>query len=101
MGQITRDDIISFDCTIKLTYKGCEVTAKRYGKYLEVHVCNFSNKGYYTEKVEDFIGNTQYVNLLNYLNENVNYIEGVYQKTVKENTRKNHDIKDLDYFENN
>ena len=102
MGQdIIRDDIISFECTVKLTYKGCEVTAKRYGKYLELHVCNFSQKGYYTEKADNFIDETHYKHLLGYLNENVNYVEEVYQKTIAENTRKNHDIKDLDYFENN
>ena len=101
MGQITRDDIISFECVIKLTYKNCEVAVKRYGQYLEVNVSNFSNKGYFTEKADNFIDNTHYKYLLGYLNQNINYIEGVYQKTIVENTRKDYDIKDLDYFEKN
>ena len=99
MGQkIKLDDIISFECVIKLNYKNCEVTAKRYGQILNVHVSNFSDKGYFTEKCENFIGDSEYSDLLNYLNNNIQYIEGVYQKTIEENTRNDDKITDFEDY---
>ena len=96
--NIKIDAIISFECTIKLTYKNCEVTAKRYGQILNVHVSNFSDKGYFTEKCENFIGDSEYSDLLNYLHKNVQYIEQVYQKTIADNARNDDKITDFEDY---
>ena len=87
MGQdIVRDDIISFDCTTKLTYKGCEVTARRFGKNLQIQVCNFSNKGYFTEKTENYVIEI-YNDLVDHVNKIKPHIEEVYQQTIETNSR--------------
>jgi len=100
VGQkIKIDDIISFEMIVKIYYRNCEVTAKRYGQILNVHVSNFSDKGYFTEKSENFIGQSEYSDLLNYLNNNIQYIEGVYQKTIEENTRNDDKITDFGEYE--
>jgi len=96
VGQdIVRDDIISFECITKLTYKNCEVTLKRYGKFLEIHVANFSGKGYYTEKAENFIIATIFNDILDHVNNLKPHIEKVYQKTIIDNARKNGKITDI------
>ena len=95
MGQdIVRDDIISFDCTTKLTYKGCEVTARRFGKNLQIQVCNFSGKGYFSEKTDNFIMEI-FDNLMDHINKIKPYIEKVYQKTIADNARNNGKIMDI------
>ena len=99
MGKITKNDIISFEMVVKLTYKDCEVTAKRNGQFLEVQVANFSGKGYFTEKSETFICDGEYPNLLNYLNNNIHYIEEVYEKTIEANTRNDDKIRDFKEYE--
>ena len=95
MGQITRDNIISFECVAKLSYKECEVTAKRDGQFLNVHVANFSKKGFFTEKSETFICDEEYPNLLNFLNNNIGYIDKVYGKTIEANTRNDNNVLDF------
>ena len=99
MGQeIKIDDIISFEMTVRLNFKNCEVTVKRFGQILDIHVSNFSDKGYFTEKSDDFICHSEYVDLLNYLHNNIQYIEGVYKKTIEENTRNDDKITDFEDY---
>ena len=97
--EIKRDDIISFNCTTKLIYKNCEVTAKRYGKHLEIHVSNFSGRGYYAEKADNFITDTIFDDLLDHLNNIKPYIEEIYQKTIEENARNDDNIMDFEEYE--
>jgi len=75
------------------------VTAKRFGQILNIHVSNFSDKGYFAEKSDDFICHSEYVDLLNYLNNNIQYIEIVYKKTIEENTRNDDKITDFEDYE--
>ena len=95
---VNEDDIISSEMNVKLNYKNCEVTVKRFGQILNVHVSNFSDKGYFTEKSEDLICQSEYIDLLNYLNDNIQYIEGVYLKTIEENTRNDDKITDFEDY---
>ena len=99
MGQkIKIDDIISFEMTVRLNFKNCEVTVKRFGQILDIHVSNFSDKGYFTEKSENCIGQSEYSDLLNYLNDNIQYIEEIYQKTIKQNARNDDKITDFEDY---
>ena len=98
--EIKIDDIISFECAIKLTYKNCEVTVKRYNHILDVHVANFSSKGYYAEKSKDFICTADHDDILNCLNKNIKYIEEVYKKTIEKNARNDSKITDFEEYKN-
>ena len=75
------------------------MTIKRFGQILDIHVSNFSDKGYFTEKSENFIGQSEYSDLLNYLNDNIQYIEEIYQKTIKQNARNDDKIRDFEEYE--
>ena len=96
---VNENDIISFEMTCKFNYKNCDVTVKRHGKILNLTTISISGKGYIIEKNFDFIVDSNYYNVLNYLNENIAYIEGIYQSAIKKGVANNSKIRDFEEYE--
>ena len=85
MGQkyeILTNNIISFEMTVKLQYKNCEMTLKKTDQVYKIDVLDITEKGYIVEFSETFLAKKKaYPNLLNYLNTVVDQeLNIVYQK---------------------
>ena len=85
MGQkyeIVANNIISFEMTVKLQYKNCEMTLKKTDQVCKIDVIDITEKGYIVEFSETFLAKKKaYPNLLNYLNTVVDQdLNIVYQK---------------------
>ena len=96
MGQIIEDNIISFCCTIKLDYKNCDVTLKRYGHIVDLSITHITDRGYIVEKNNTFVSSPEYRHLLNYLNENIGHIEEIYNEVIEKSTRNDSKIRDFE-----
>ena len=96
---VNKDDIISFEMTVKLNYKNCEVTVKRHGKILDLTIVNISNKGYFIKRNKTFIHETKYSNLLTAINGNIGYIEELYDNLIEEDARNDDKIRDFEEYE--
>jgi len=94
--EIKIDDIISFNCTIKLSYKNCDVTVKRYGNIADLTIAVISGKGYIVERNNTFICSPGYNHLLNYLNENIGHIENIYNEVMEKSVRNDDIIRDFE-----
>ena len=85
MGQkykLTDINIISFEMTVKLRYKNCEMTFKKTDQVYKIDAIDISEKGYIVEFSETFLAKKKtYTNLLNFLNNVVDQdLNTVYQK---------------------
>ncbi len=85
MGQkyeITNNNIISFETTVKFQYKNCEMTLKKVDQVYTINVVDITKKGYIVEFSETFLAKKKtYPNLLNFLNNVVDQdLDEVYQK---------------------
>ncbi len=85
MGQkyeITNNDIISFEMSVKLYYKDCEMTFKKTDQIYKIDAIDISKRGYIVEFSETFLAKKKvYPNLLNFLNQMVYQdLNIVYQK---------------------
>ena len=80
--KITNKDIISFEMTVKLQYKNCEMTFKKTDQVYTIDVVDITEKGYIIEFSETFLAKKKiYPNLLNFLNNVVDQeLNIVYQK---------------------
>ena len=97
MGQIIRnDDIISYNCTIKLNYKNCDVVLKRFVNDADMTITIISGKGYIIGKNKTFICKPGYNHILNYLNENINYIDDIYNDIIKKGVQNDNKIMDFE-----
>ena len=96
---VKKDDIISFEMVVKLTYKNCEVTVKRYGKILDLTIVNISDKGYIIEKNKTFINKSKYTEILICINKNISYIKEIYNELIEEGTRNDSNIRDFEEYE--
>ena len=100
LGQkIKIDDIISFEMTIRLNYKNCEVTVKRFGKILDLTIVNISNKGYFIKRNKTFICDSTVKDLLHYLNGSLHYIDDIYDNLIEEDARNDDKIRDFEEYE--
>ena len=97
--EIKIDDIISFEMTARLNYKNCEVTLKKFGKILDLTIVNISNKGYFIKRNKNFICDSSVNDLLNYLNDNIHYIDDIYDNLIEEDARNDDKIKDFEEYE--
>ena len=72
MGQkyeIKTNNIISFEMTVKLQYKNCEITFKKTNQVYTILAIDITEKGYIVEFSETFLANKElYSLLLDYLN---------------------------------
>ena len=71
MGQykINNNNIISFEMTVKLQYKNCEMTLKKTDQVNIIGAIDITEKGYIVEFSETFLEKKKaYPNLLNFLN---------------------------------
>ena len=87
MGQkheIKINDIISFDMTIKLQYKNCEMTFKKTDQVNKIDAVDITEKGYIVEFSETFLAKKKTCpNLLNFLNNVIDQdLNIVYQKLI-------------------
>ena len=85
MGQkyeIVTNNIISFEMTVKLQYKDCQMTFKKTDQVYKIDAVDITEKGYIVEFSETFLAKKKiYPNLLNYLNNVVDQdLNMVYQK---------------------
>lgn len=85
MGQkyeIVTNNIISFEMTVKLQYKNCEMTLKKTDQVYTIDVVDITEKGYIVEFSETFLAKKKtYPNLLNFLNSVVDQdLDIVYKK---------------------
>lgn len=92
------EDIISFEYIVKLSYKNCEVTIKRFGKVVDLTIVNISGKGYIIEKNKTFIIGQSYNHLLKDINENIHYIEIIYTDLIEKGIRNNSKITDFEEY---
>jgi hypothetical protein len=66
---ITDNNIISFEMTVKLRYKDCEMTFKKTDQVHKIDAIDISEKGYIVEFSETFLAKKkENPNLLNFLN---------------------------------
>lgn len=72
MGQkykIKTNNIISFEMSVKLQYKNCEMTFKKTDRIYKIDVIDITGKGYIVEFSETFLAKKEsYSLLLDYLN---------------------------------
>ena len=71
MGQykINNNNIISFEMTVKLQYKNCEMTLKKTDQVYIIGAVDITEKGYIVEFSETFLEKKKaYSDLLNFLN---------------------------------
>ena len=72
MGQkyeIKTSNIISFEMTVKLQYKNCEMTFKKTDQVHTIDAIDITEKGYIVEFRETFLAKKElYSKLLDYLN---------------------------------
>ena len=85
MGQkyeIINNNIISFEMSVKLRYKDCEMTFKKTDQVYKIDAIDITKKGYIVEFSETFLAKKKvYPNLLNFLNNVVDQdLDIVYQK---------------------
>ena len=86
MGQkyeIKINNIISFEMTVKLQYKNCEMTLKKTDQVYIIDAVDITEKGYIVEFSETFLEKKkEYPNLLNFLNNLDQDLNIVYQKLI-------------------
>ena len=87
MGQkyeIANNNIISFEMSVRLQYKDCEMTLKRADQVYIIDGVTITEKGYIVEFSETFISNKKLCpNLVNLLNNVMNKdLDVVYQKLI-------------------
>lgn len=87
MGQkyeITNNNIIAFETTVKFQYKNCEMTLKKTNQVCTIDAVDITKKGYIVEFSETFLAKKKvYPNLLNFLNNVVDQdLDEVYQKLI-------------------
>jgi len=80
--EIVTNNIISFEMTVKLQYKDCQMTFKKTDQVYKIDAVDITEKGYIVEFSETFLAKKKiYPNLLNYLNNVVDQdLNMVYQK---------------------
>ena len=86
MGQkykIVNNNIISFEMTVKLQYKNCEMTLKKTDQVYIINAVDITEKGYIVEFSETFLEKKKaYPNLLSLLNNLDQDLNTVYQKLI-------------------
>ena len=86
MGQkyeIKTNNIISFEMTVKLQYKNCEMTLKKTDQVYIINAVDITERGYIVEFSETFLEKKKtYPNLLNFLNNLDQDLNIVYQKLI-------------------
>lgn len=85
MGQIKVDDIYSFECTSKFGYKNCEVDIRRLGNIVDIRIIHVNKNGYMIERNKTYRNKSGHKYLLDFLNDNINYIEDMYKSVIKDN----------------
>jgi len=67
--KINNNNIISFEMTVKLQYKNCEMTLKKTDQVYIIGAVDITEKGYIVEFSETFLEKKKaYSDLLNFLN---------------------------------
>jgi len=81
-NKITNSNIISFEMSVKLQYKDCEMTFKRIDQVCKIDAVAIAEKGYIVEFSETFLAKKKvYPNLLNFLNNVVDLdLDIIYKK---------------------
>ena len=86
MGQkyeIKTNNIISFEMTVKLQYKNCEMTLKKTDQVYIINAVDITERGYIVEFSETFLEKKKtYPNLLNFLNNLDQDLNIVYRKLI-------------------
>jgi len=87
-NKINNSNIVSFEMSVKLNYKDCEITLKKADQVYIISAVDITEKGYIVEFSETFLAKKNiYPNLLNFLNNVVGQdLDMIYQKL---NTKKN------------
>jgi len=86
-NKITNNNIISYEMTVRLQYKNCEMTFKKADQVYIITAVDITEKGYIVEFSETFLEKKKlYPNLINLLNNLDQDLNTVYQKL---NTKKN------------
>jgi len=82
--KITNSNIISFDMSVKLTYKDCEINFKKADQIHIIAAIDITEKGYIVEFSETFLAKKRiYPNLVNFLNNVIDKdLNIVYQKLI-------------------
>jgi len=62
----------------------------------DLSITNMSKKGYIMEKNETFVTEPEYHYVLDYLNENISYIEEIYKQVVAKGDQNDSQIRDFE-----
>jgi len=82
-NKITNNNIISYEMTVKLQYKNCEMTFKKADQVYIITAVDITEKGYIVEFSETFLEKKKlYPNLVNLLNNLEQDLNTVYQKLI-------------------
>jgi len=94
--KLANNNIISFEMSVKLQYKNCEMTLKKIDRVYIINAIDITEKGYIVEFSETFLAKKElYPNLLNFLNHVIDQdLDSVYQKLKNKK-------KFIDYIRNN
>ncbi len=90
MGQIKKEDIISFEIVIVFYYKGCEVTLKKFNDITTIKIVGLSNMGNLLIDSQTFIKKVENELIIKCLKNEIENIEKVY-KTVANKEYGNND----------
>ena len=82
MSSIERKDIMHVYSKIKFSYRECDVTVTRLNNMVDVGIIKIHKEGYIIERHVNKLIESNYVHLLNFLNEQNKLLEETYKKIL-------------------
>jgi len=82
VGQIKKEDIISFEMVIVFYYKGCEVTLKKFNNITTIKIVGLSDMGNLLIDSQTFIKEMEDELIIKCLKNEIENIEKVYKTTA-------------------
>jgi len=82
MSSIERKDIMHVYSKIKFFYRDCDVTITRLNNMVDVGITKIHKEGYIIERHGNKLIESNYVHLLNFLNEQNKLLEETYKKIL-------------------
>jgi hypothetical protein len=82
VGQINKEDIISFEMVTTFYYKNCEVTLRKYNNITIIKMVGLSDMGNLLIDSETFIKELEIGLIIKYIKNEIRNIEKVYKNVV-------------------
>ena len=103
---IERKDILHVYSVIKFFYRECDITVTRLNNMVDIGIIKISSEGFIIERHGNKLIDSNYRNLLNFLNEQNELLEKTYKKILRREEHINRlleprQVKETNNFKNN